>query len=269
LVCMAGITDKVRRFYEAHPYPSQRVESERDLVSSGHEKVMRQILSTAGISASWLQGKRVLDGGCGTGEKAIYCSLHGAKADAFDFSKASIRLAKESAKKLGAKVNFKVADFESVQPKGDYDLILLIGTLHHTENPKANFMRMSKHLAPGGRIALGLYNVYGRLSCRLHRKLLWAGEENPDKIIRKIGAHREKSAVRHAALADRFASPHETYHSIEEVLGWFSEAGIAPLATHPKTKLASPLHTKLSQLSWLLKSKGFFFISGRKRAFDF
>ncbi|MEM2137980.1 MAG: class I SAM-dependent methyltransferase [Candidatus Anstonellaceae archaeon] len=266
---MAGIKDKVRRFYEAHPYPSQRVSCAHDLVSSGHEKVMRQILSVAGISDSWLQGKRILDGGCGTGEKAIYCALHGAKADAFDFSRTSIRLAKESASKLNAKVNFKVASFESVRLSHNYDLILLIGTLHHTESPKANFLRMAKHLAPGGKIALGLYNVYGRLACRLHRKLLWAGEENPDKIIEKIGAHNEKNGVRLALLADRFASPHETYHSVEEVLQWFSEAGIAPIATHPKTKLTSPISMKLSQFSWLLKSKGFFFVGGRKQALDF
>jgi hypothetical protein len=124
---------------------------------------------------------------------------------------------------------------------------------------------MAKSLAPGARIVLGLYNVYGRLSCRLHRKLLWAGEKNPDRIIAKIGIHEEKSPVRKAALADRFASPHETYHSIEEVLRWFSETGIAPIATHPKANLSSPLHTKLSQFSWLLKSKGLFFIAGEKK----
>ncbi len=151
---------RVRSFYEAHPYPHQRVESESDLSSSGHEKVMRQILRTVGVSPEWLAGKRILDGGCGTGEKAIYCSLHGAKADAFDFSKTSIAHAKQTAAHLNAEVHFFMADFESVQLKGKYDLILLIGTLHHTADARSNFMRMARHLAPGGRIALGLYNVY-------------------------------------------------------------------------------------------------------------
>lgn len=261
---MPGIKDKVRQFYESHPYPSQRISSEQDLKSSGHESVMKRILATAGISSEWLAGKSVLDAGCGTGEKAIYCSLHGAKVDAFDLSSNSIKIARQSAKKLGVKVNFSVGEFESIKLRGKYDLILLIGTLHHTEDAHANFLRMAVHLAPGGRVALGLYNVYGRLACRLHRKLLWAGEKNPERILEKIGAHREKSSVRRAALADRFASPHETYHSVEEVLLWFEQAGIAPVSTHPAVKLGSKLGIKLSQLSWLAKSKGFFFIGGKR-----
>ncbi len=262
---MAGIKDKVRKFYESHPYPSQRVTCWQDLKSSGHEKVMRQILEASGVSPDWLAGKNVLDAGCGTGEKAAYCALHGAHVDAFDFSGNSINLARQSAKTLGAKVNFSVDSFEKISLKKKYDLILLIGTLHHTKDAHANFLRMAAHLAPGGRIVLGLYNVYGRLACRLHRKLLWAGEKNPERILEKIGARKEKSAVRFAALADRFASPHETYHSIEEVLRWFSDAGISPFATWPEVKLGSRLHILLSQISWLAKSKGFFFIGGVKK----
>jgi 2-polyprenyl-3-methyl-5-hydroxy-6-metoxy-1,4-benzoquinol methylase len=261
---MDSIREKVRAFYELHPYPSQRVSSEQDLKASGHEAVMKRILSTAGVTSGWLEGKSVLDAGCGTGEKAVYCALHGAKVDAFDFSGNSIRIARQSAKKLGVKVNFSVDAFESVQLHKKYDLILCIGTLHHTEDARANFLRMAAHLKPDGRIALGLYNIYGRLACRLHRKLIWAGEKNPERILEKIGARREKSPVRFAAVADRFASPHETYHSIEEVLHWFEESGIAPIATHPAARLDSKLGMKLSQLSWLAKSKGFFFMSGVK-----
>ncbi|MCX8194772.1 MAG: class I SAM-dependent methyltransferase [Candidatus Micrarchaeota archaeon] len=262
---MARIREKVRLFYERHPYPSQKVNSREDLLHSLHSKVMEKILAAAGLSLKSLEGMRVLDAGCGTGEKAVFCSLLGAKADAFDISCTSISEARKLAAKLSAPVHFQVASFEGVRLKQEYDLILCIGSLHHTENPKKNFMKVAGFLKPGGFIVLGLYNLYGRLAFRLYRSLLWLGEKDPESIIKKTGIFKEKDRHRYSILADRLASPHETYHSVEEVLGWFSEAGILPIASEPPVRLTSKPHILFSQLCWLAKRRGFFFIGGRKQ----
>lgn len=261
---MAGILDKVRGFYERNPYPNQRVSSKEDLLFGEHAKVMRRMLATVGMKPEELQGKTVLDAGCGTGEKAVYCALHGAFVDAFDISKASVAIGKKNAAKLGVKVNFSVSSFETVKLQRKYDLVLCIGTLHHTAEPKKNFMKMARGVKSGGRIALGLYNLYGRLACRVHRKLLWLGEKEPQRILEKIGVKEEKNQTWRAAVSDRYGAPHETYHSVEEALQWLGEAGMQPISTWPEIKLHSRADIKLKQLEWLFKNRGFFFTGAKK-----
>ncbi|VVC02104.1 Ubiquinone biosynthesis O-methyltransferase [uncultured archaeon] len=262
---MAGaVLAKVRDFYESHPYPHQDVAGRKDLLSGEHAKVMKRILATVGMEPDDLKGRRVLDAGCGTGEKAVYCAIHGADVDAFDISERSIGIARKNAGRLGVRVDFSVAAFEDVNLGKKYDLVLCIGTLHHTEDAKGNFMRMARAVAKNGRIALGLYNLYGRLACRAQRKLLWAGEREPQRVLEKVGAGKERNRTWRAAVSDRFGAPHETYHTVEEVLRWFSEAGFAPVETWPRVKMDSGLRIRLSQLGWLLKSRGFFFAGGKK-----
>jgi len=270
----SAITEQVKGYYEKNPYPNQRVGNRSDLLREEHRKVMKRILRTAGLSAKDLRGMRVLDCGCGTGEKAAYCSLMGADAVGFDISQKSIDIAEENAKRLSLSVKYFVSDFKDVnaylEKKGEeeFDLVLCIGTLHHTDDPFGNFARMAKLVRKdGGKVVVGLYSAYGRLGCRVERKFLrlGMGEKKPDEIIKKLGIAKETdSEVKYASLADRYASPHETYHSLEEVLGWFAEEGITPVASSPKTNLNSHIHMKLSQVGWLLKNKGFFFVGGEK-----
>ena len=259
------IIRKVREFYESNPYPCQLVRTRTDLERNEHSRVMSRILSTVGWKYGDLAGKRVLDAGCGTGEKALFCAMHGADADAFDISAASIGISRESAKRLNLEVNYSVDSFEKFSSIKKYDLILCIGSLHHTGDAQANFMRMAALLAPGGRIVLGLYNLYGRLFCRLRRRLLWLGENSWEGVLAKLGLEKIESAAMRASVADRYGSPHETYHSIGGVLGWFSLAGIAPISTFPNIKLDSRTEIPISQLRWLAAGRGFFFIGGVRR----
>lgn len=265
MCCVANnLAGRVAAFYESHPYPHQWVQSRKDLEKNEHSRVIQRILGTVGWQYADLKGKRVLDAGCGTGEKALFCALKGAQAEAFDISKTSIKIARENASRLSLPARYSIDSYEEFTRRSHFDLILCIGSLHHTSDAKGNFMRMARLLAPKGRIALGLYSTYGRLGCRMHRKLLWHNESDPERVLEKIGAHKVENRAMRASLSDRYGSPHETYHSIEEALGWFKDAGIAPIATYPRVNLSSRISVKASQLSWLAKSRGFFFIGGVK-----
>jgi len=257
------IAMRISSFYERYPYPSQRVECARDLLCGEHARVMKKILKTAGLTAEELKHMRVLDAGCGTGEKALYCAILGAEVDAFDISKTSISIAIKNAARLAVKnVSYRVDDFAEVQLKKKYGLVLAMGSLHHSAEPHMNFLRLSRALMPKGRIAIGLYNVYGRLACRVRRKMLKIGTGRPEEIVRRL-PHAE-SPARLASLADRYASPHESYHSVEEVLDWFEEAGIEPVCSEPPLNLHSRAEMMAGQLGWMLKERGFFYIGGKK-----
>ncbi|MFA5108687.1 MAG: class I SAM-dependent methyltransferase [Candidatus Micrarchaeia archaeon] len=260
-------TSKVKKFYEEHPYPNQIVLSKESLFEKKHTSVMKHILSCANLCPNDLKGLSVLDAGCGTGEKSAYMALMGAEVDAFDISKTSIEIANKNAKLLKINVNYFQSDFAKFNSDKKYDLIIAIGTLHHTYAPKENFYRIASHLKENGKIVVGLYNVYGRLACRVHRKLLQFGAKNPSQIIRTLKLADEKNKVRFAAVADRFASPHESYHCIQEVLNWFEKAGVHAIASYPKTDLQNRLSIHTSQFGWLFSQTGFFFMGGEKQSF--
>lgn len=167
---------KVKEFYEIHPYPRIPLEKKRDLRRGAHAKTMRNILSTIPLRAEDLKGKRVLDAGCGTGEKALYFALHGAKTDALDISKTSVAEAKKTAKKLGLRVNFFEGDIFDFEKSNYYDHVFCIGVLHHTKNPAEGFRRLAGCVKKGGTLTVGLYNAYGKLYQRAIRflmKLRW------------------------------------------------------------------------------------------------
>ncbi|MCX8163412.1 MAG: methyltransferase domain-containing protein [Candidatus Micrarchaeota archaeon] len=259
------LKEKVQRFYSTYPYPSQSIEKVADLFRAKHKKIMEQILFCSNKTYASLSKLNVLDAGCGTGEKALFLAYFGAKVDAFDFSDSSISIAKKVAKKLGLKVNFFINSFEEFKTKKKYDLILCIGSLHHTPEAKNNFLKLCSYLKKNGVIVLGLYNYYGRLYIRFIRFLLKLIFRTPANIVNflvKIYKPKTKTAL--VLLADKYAVPFESYHTIEEILDWFKQANIKPFRLYPKIKLKA-LDIFFWQLSTILTKKSFFFISGKKK----
>ncbi len=266
---------ETKRFYEAHPYPSQRVESTGDLKAKKHEEIMERILFCLGTDKNGIRGKTVLDAGCGTGEKSLYLAMQGAKPTGFDISSSSIEIARANAKKLGLDANFMVESFEEfniegkqkhyMKSYGNFDFVICIGSLHHSANPRGNFMRMARMVKPGGAICIGLYHKYGRMKVKIKRALFWHGESDYEKVIAKIGIGKNAPPTARASISDRLASPHESYHTIGEVKEWFDEAGFHEMKSYPKTNLDSGLAICKTELEWLAKGTGFFFMGGVKK----
>jgi 2-polyprenyl-3-methyl-5-hydroxy-6-metoxy-1,4-benzoquinol methylase len=99
-------------------------------------------------SISW-KNKRVLDIGCGTGELAYLLSQQGTKSViGVDFSREAIDRATESYSREN--LSYLRADVSSV--KGIFDVILLVGTLEHVDDPLSFLRWAKKKLAPGGSI---------------------------------------------------------------------------------------------------------------------
>jgi 2-polyprenyl-3-methyl-5-hydroxy-6-metoxy-1,4-benzoquinol methylase len=263
------IASTVNRFYEQYPYPSLPIRTERDLVSKLHANVMSKILSSAGLEAQMLSGKEILDAGCGTGEKAAYFSYQGACVTAIDTCRASLRKAQGLAEKFRLQVDFSLFDIAEFRTKKRFDHVFCLGALHHTRYPYTNFRALAALCRPGGTITIGLYNRYGRLGHRMTR--MWIGVR-AGKDIGKRMTYVEKSIYRRklrsvheqAYVADKFVNPHESYHTVGEVLRWFDREGFEYVGSHPFTEKGQ-LAAFLTQLKWMIKGNGFFIISGIKR----
>jgi SAM-dependent methyltransferase len=104
---------------------------------------------------------------------------------------------------------------------GQFDVVLCNGVLHHTGDPRAGFERLVPLVKPGGHIIIGLYNRYGRVLNRLRRRLFrLSGGRGQwlDPYLRKT----RLSADKHRAwFEDQYRHPHESTHTVREVLEWF------------------------------------------------
>ena len=96
-----------------------------------------------------LEGKRILDYCCGTGDFSIYPALNGAFVEGIDISDVSIEIAEAKARywKVSEKTNFQVMDAENLQFNDDtFDMVLSYGSLSYLDLAKAlhEFCRVIK-----------------------------------------------------------------------------------------------------------------------------
>ena len=95
-----------------------------------------------------LEGKRVLDYGCGDGFQSIAVAKAGATSvQGVDISKARLGFARELKEKTGQE-NVEFAERIS----GTHDVVLSQDAFEHFVAPEENLMEMKAALAPGGRI---------------------------------------------------------------------------------------------------------------------
>ena len=82
-----------------------------------------------------LQGKKILDLGCGAGEAAVYFATQGAESFACDISSGMVEVGLALAKKHGVRVHFSVVDAAHLPyPDGFFDLVFGNGVLHHVDH---------------------------------------------------------------------------------------------------------------------------------------
>jgi SAM-dependent methyltransferase len=102
-----------------------------------------------------LDGREVLEYGCGLGELTIVLARSGARVTAFDLSEGSVDVSRRRAEREGVadRVTFVVAAGESLPfPDGSFDLAVGKAVLHHLE-PAAGARELARILRPGGRAA--------------------------------------------------------------------------------------------------------------------
>jgi SAM-dependent methyltransferase len=112
------------------------------------------------IDPQELQGKLVLDVGCGMGRFAEVATRWGAQVVGIDLS---------SACEVAAQ-NLASRDFVALQADAlklpfapeSFDYIYSIGVLHHTPDCEKSFKSLPQYLKPGGTIAIWLYSGYNK-----------------------------------------------------------------------------------------------------------
>ena len=281
----------VNLFYEENPFPGfdlAKYKTKDDLV--------RQ--------ASWWAHKLdaeipfdadVIDVGCGTGQLVCLLGLKGRRVTGVDYSQHSLDLASSLRDKFHlTNVAFRRENIlELSLPDASFDYVFCNGVLHHTADPYGGFRHLVRIARPGAFVVVGLYNTYGRLMLHVRRR--WVrlrmkfDPKAKERALKKQLVRMENDSEKlRTWWADQYEHPHESTHTVDEVLGWFARNGISYVTSFPKAELFSSSEVEkvfkprragalsnsalahvLVQLGWIVTQNdggGYFVIVGRKGA---
>lgn len=191
---------KVKALYEENPYPRWIGVTRQP--PRPFAEVVRAILP--GVEVPDIERPRVLVAGCGTGAHAVRVASRyaGAEVLAIDLSRASLAYATVKAAELGQRnLAFAEADLlELGYWDRRFDLIECSGVLHHLAAPAAGLAALTRVLAPGGLMKLGLYARAARKPIEAAKALLLGFE--PTSAGLRAARHRLRQLpATHAASA--------------------------------------------------------------------
>jgi 2-polyprenyl-3-methyl-5-hydroxy-6-metoxy-1,4-benzoquinol methylase len=196
----------VKSFYEKAPFPPyDDHESLRSLI----EKSRRNRYHDA-INRALPFNSSILDVGCGTGQLTNVLGVSCRRVIGADISSSSLALAERFRREHRlSRVRFVQMNlFKPCFKPAQFDVVVCNGVLHHTGDPRGGFERLLPLVKPGGYIVVGLYNRYGRMMNNLRRQF---------------------------RTAEQYRPPHESTHTIDEVLAWFERASLQFVRGIPST----------------------------------
>jgi SAM-dependent methyltransferase len=170
----------------------------------------------------------VLEVGCGTGQLTNFLGISCRRVIGTDMCLNSLRLA-EKFRREHALNGVRFVQMNLFKPcfkPEQFDVVLCNGVLHHTVDPRGGFEIIHRLVRPGGYLVIGLYNKYGRLMTDLRRNIfrLTGGRGKwLDAYLRSRFTTPDK---RRAWFNDQYRHPHESKHTIDEVLDWFHQCGL-------------------------------------------
>jgi carbamoyltransferase len=277
----ANVTDIVRKFYEKTPFPNyDNVDSVRALLQKAGRGLFARLLNEQIPFDA-----RVGDIGCGTGQLTNFLAIAHRSVLGTDMCGNSLALAHQFAIKHGidraafAQMNL----FRPGLRDGFFDFVISNGVLHHTNDPRRAFARISRLAKPGGYVLVGLYHAYSR---QLHyaRRALFRLTGITSRVLDPHFGRVEAEGKREAWFQDQYCHPHESCHTLDEVFSWLEENNLEFVNAIPKPAggpqltpderifepkdrgtVVSRVWSQLCSLSSGYREGGFFIVIGRRR----
>ena len=276
-----AVTGKIKSFYEEHPFPNyDDVQDFGDLVNRGQKnEFFSRLLDAIGYN------KLILECGCGTGQLTHYLSLNNNHVLGVDLSLSSLKLAVEHKLRNGVpRSAFVQMNIFDLAVRDDvFDVVVSLGVLHHTRDARRAFAAIVRKVKPGGIVVVGLYNRFARIPTMIRAKLIKFLGPEIDYVVRNRIRDRHRAEI---WIKDQYYNPHETWHTVDEVMGWFRENGVSYLTCSPRiigsshategrdlfaaTTPGTAASRILTQISWLgsISSEGALFAMIGRRSAD-
>ena len=167
---------RVQEQYEENPYPRWTRSAIVTDATSLNDFVRRRFPDAPFQVMRRQDGADILIAGCGTGQQSIETAqqYRGAQVAAIDISLKSLGYAIRKTRELGlTNINYAQADLLNLQALDrTFDLIEVLGVLHHLSDPLAGWRALLDKLKPGGLMRIALYSELARTSVVAGRTLI-------------------------------------------------------------------------------------------------
>lgn len=226
------VTDLVKAFYEATPFPDYDADESRDSLRA---KARRGVFARL-LDEQLPPDALVLDAGCGTGQLSNFLGMHWRRrVIGADLCMNSLRLARAFRDRC-AIVNADFVQMNLFRPPfadASLDVVISNGVLHHTADPEAGFRALLAKLKPGGYVLVGLYNWLGRLPTLWRRRLIAVLGDHVAALDSRWRGRALNPSRWNAWFRDQYKHPHESKHSMDEVLRWFADHHVEFVSSIP------------------------------------
>lgn len=201
----------------------------------------------APVTPPYFRDKVVLDAGCGNGRHTYYAAKYGAKmVVGIDISEKAVKVAEQNLKEF-PNTCFRQLSIEEMPRVVRFDYIMVIGVLHHLENPQAAFSKLVSVLKDGGcisawvygkgnnRLAIWLFDPIRKLTAKMPHSVLYWLCLFPAAVVQLCNWLRLPIFQQYRIFPfgvkcndsfDVFATPLVRYYTIDDVHGWFKSEGL-------------------------------------------
>ena len=279
------VREKMQKFYETVTFPGyDGIDSPSVLMDKAKKSGFGRWLDEAIPPMA-----SVLEVGCGTGQMTNFLGLVSSrKVIGMDQSIPSLTLGQQFKEKFDLKnVSFVQGNIFTLPAKiSSVDVLICSGVLHHTPDPYKGFTELLKKVKKDGYIVIGLYNKYARIPLGA-RKCLFRCTGG---TLKWVDAHMRRKDVDKSKkdiwFTDQYRNPHESWHSVDEVLGWLKKSSVEFVSGVPDIggridgetpqvqklfenhPVGCPMQHVLKQLGWMFtigREGGLFVLVGRKK----
>ena len=230
------VTEIVKAFYEKVPFPNY---DDCDSTGSLIDKAKRSVFISL-LDEQIPFGTMILEIGCGTGQLTNFLGVANRTVFGTDICLNSLRLAQEFKEKnvIAGSHFLQMNLFRPVFKPETFHLVYCTGVLHHTSDPFAGFQSIARLVRPNGYIVIGLYHRYGRLMHDFRRIIINVCRGRARFLDQRL---RKRTKIgktqRDAWFADQYNHPHESKHTINEIMTWLEQTGFAFVKSIPKARL--------------------------------
>ncbi len=268
------IDEKVLNFYKIMPFNIY------GSISNACENIKKNPLEKTYPFLSDLikNSENIVDVGCGGGWLVNNLSYHYPDKNiiGIDYNPEALKFAENVSKNLSNNSNFQNISLFDFSPKKKFDLVISMGVLHHTHDCLKALNKTCEFGNKKSHICIGLYHKYGRAPfLEFVEELKNLDEKQKFKRYKEIHKLNDQTHLK-SWFRDQVLHPHETQHTLSEVIDVFEHNNIKFIGTSinhfEKTEKLKDIFNKEHELYEYGKKKiqnkiyypGFFIVIGEK-----